>query len=208
MIRTVATARIERVVRIARAVLRVVADPIGVVRIVGLVLGGALPVTSQPAARREALATAARVEAKPVLATAMTAAGPTARPAPAARVSVTPTGRARLNEVVGRPIVEDGRSIEVVVPPIEVVVRPSAVVVHRIAEAAPRSAGAIRTAVAQIVRSVGNAHLATTKPANARPRSLKRSPPGTSLRPPAMSSRPWAKRTRTPLPGTSPWRRG
>lgn len=194
MIRTVATARIERVVRIARAVLRVVADPIGVVRIVGLVLGGALPVTSQPAARREALATAARVEAKPVLATAMTAAGPTARPAPAARVSVTPTGRARLNEVV--------------VPPIEVVVRPSAVVVHRIAEAAPRSAEAIRTAVAQIVRSVGNAHLATTKPANARPRSLKRSPPGTSLRPPAMSSRPWAKRTRTPLPGTSPWRRG
>ena len=170
MIRTVATARIERVVRIARAVLRVVADPIGVVRIVGLVLGGARPVTSQPAARREALATAARAEAKPVLATAMTAAGPTARPAPAARVSVTPTGRARLNEVVGRPIVEDGRSSEVVV-------RPSAVVVHRIA-------------VAQIVRSVGNAHLATTKPANARPRSLKRSPPGTSLRPPAMSSRP------------------
>ena len=201
MIRTVATARIERLVRIARAVLRGVADPIGLVRIVGLVLGGALPVTSQPAARREALATAARVEAKPVLATAMTAAGPTARPAPAARVSVTPTGRARLNEVVGRPIVEDGRSIEVVVPPIEVVVPPSAVVV-------PRSAGAIRTAVAQIVRSVGNAHLATTKPANARPRSLKRSPPGTSLRPPAMSSRPWAKRTRTPLPGTSPWRRG
>lgn len=190
MIRTVATARIERVVRIARAVLRVVADPIGVVRIVGLVLGGARPVTSQPAARREALATAARAEAKPVLATAMTAAGPTARPAPAARVSVTPTGCARLNEVVGRlnevvgrPIVEDGRSIEVVV-------RPSAVVVHRIAEAAPRSAEAIRTAVAQIVRSVGNAHLATTKPANARPRSLKRSPPGTSLRPPAMSSRP------------------
>ena len=183
MIRTVATARIERLVRIARAVLRGVADPIGLVRIVGLVLGGALPVTSQPAARREALATAARVEAKPVLATAMTAAGPTARPAPAARVSVTPTGRARLNEVVGRPIVEDGRSIEVVVPPIEVVVPPSAVVV-------PRSAGAIRTAVAQIVRSVGNAHLATTKPANARPRSLKRSPPGTSLRPPAMSSRP------------------
>ena len=201
MIRTVATARIERLVRIARALLRGVADPIGLVRIVGLVLGGALPVTSQPAARREALATAARVEAKPVLATAMTAAGPTARPAPAARVSVTPTGRARLNEVVGRPIVEDGRSIEVVVPPIEVVVPPSAVVV-------PRSAGAIRTAVAQIVRSVGNAHLATTKPANARPRSLKRSPPGTSLRPPAMSSRPWAKRTRTPLPGTSPWRRG
>ena len=201
MIRTVATARIERLVRIARALLRGVADPIGLVRIVGLVLGGALPVTSQPAARREALATAARVEAKPVLATAMTAAGPTARPAPAARVSVTPTGRARLNEVVVRPIVEDGRSIEVVVPPIEVVVRPSAVVV-------PRSAEAIRTAVAQIVRSVGNAHLATTKPANARPRSLKRSPPGTSLRPPAMSSRPWAKRTRTPLPGTSPWRRG
>ena len=201
MIRTVATARIERVVRIARALLRGVADPIGLVRIVGLVLGGALPVTSQPAARREALATAARAEAKPVLATAMTAAGPTARPAPAARVSVTPTGRARLNEVVGRPIVEDGRSSEVVV-------RPSAVVVHRIAEAAPRSAEAIRTAVAQIVRSVGNAHLATTKPANARPRSLKRSPPGTSLRPPAMSSRPWAKRTRTPLPGTSPWRRG
>lgn len=183
MIRTVATARIERLVRIARAVLRGVADPIGLVRIVGLVLGGALPVTSQPAARREALATAARVEAKPVLATAMTAAGPTARPAPAARVSVTPTGRARLNEVVGRPIVEDGRSIEVVV-------RPSAVVVYRIAEAAPRSAEAIRTAVAQIVRSVGNAHLATTKPASARPRSLKRSPPGTSLRPPAMSSRP------------------